>query len=276
MRLESIGRLAHDVSFEINTPLQNITSNLYFLTEVFGEAFELIDCHQDLLKAIESGQANPELVEKVSNAHMASDLEGLREEIPMVVTQVKDGIDKITNVLSGIRALSPSGQNKIGVPTDLNQTIESVVGVSRSAWESVAKIDVDLEENLPLATCLAHEMGQVIFNIMVNAVHAIEDAKKETPEREGRIAISSKSDGRTIEIRIADTGAGIPDEIREYIFDPFFSAKEVDRGTDRSLAIAHSVVVKAQGGTLKFESTPAGTTFIIRMPLEPKQSDDRP
>ncbi len=215
--LESIGRLAYGVSFEINTPMQYIVSNLYFLSEVIEEALELIAHDRDLIKAVAAGEVSPELLDKISKAHEEFDLESFQEEIPVSVNQVSEGIDQISHILMGLRALTPGGLKKVGVPTNLNQSIESIVSVARSKWESVAEIELKLEENLPSLVCLVYEMGQIILNMIVNSVHAIEDAKKQDPQREGRIVISTASDEYTVEIRIKDTGAGIPDNIKEFI-----------------------------------------------------------
>jgi signal transduction histidine kinase len=83
----------------------------------------------------------------------------------------------------------------------------------------------------------------------------------------GTIRISTRLDGAWAEIRISDTGTGIPEEIRERIFDPFFTTKEVGKGTGQGLTIARSVIVDKHGGTLAFETEMGrGTTFIIRLP----------
>ena len=76
--------------------------------------------------------------------------------------------------------------------------------------------------------------------------------------------------------RAIDTDAGIPDNIKEFVYDPFFTTKEIDRVIGQGLAIAHAVIVHAQSGTIDFDSSPAGTTFVIRMPLDPTRSDDEP
>jgi signal transduction histidine kinase len=73
-----------------------------------------------------------------------------------------------------------------------------------------------------------------------------------------------------VEIRLSDTGTGIPEQIRDRIFDPFFTTKEVGKGTGQGLAIARSTIVKKHGGQLVFESVVGkGTTFIIRLPIVP-------
>ena len=85
----------------------------------------------------------------------------------------------------------------------------------------------------------------------------------------GKISISTtKVNGDWAEVRIADTGTGIPPEAQSKVFDPFFTTKEVGRGTGQGLAISHTVVVDKHNGKLSFETEPGkGTTFIIQLPL---------
>ena len=84
----------------------------------------------------------------------------------------------------------------------------------------------------------------------------------------GSIRISTRTDAEFAEIRVNDTGAGIPAAIRDKVFDPFFTTKAVGKGTGQGLAIAHSVIVQKHRGTINFESELGkGTTFIIRLPL---------
>ena len=88
----------------------------------------------------------------------------------------------------------------------------------------------------------------------------------------GTILMSTRRDGKWVEIRISDTGSGIPEKIRERVFDPFFTTKEVGRGTGQGLAIARNVVVDKHGGTITFESKQnTGTTFIIRLPIQSEE-----
>ena len=84
----------------------------------------------------------------------------------------------------------------------------------------------------------------------------------------GKITVSSRQYDEHVEIRIADTGCGIPPEIQAKVFDPFFTTKDVGRGTGQGLTIAHDVITGKHNGTLVFESESGiGTTFIIRLPM---------
>jgi signal transduction histidine kinase len=130
----------------------------------------------------------------------------------------------------------------------------------------VADVATELAE-LPPVRCNAGEINQAVLNLVINAAHAIRDVVGETGAR-GKITVRTRRDGNEVEIAVGDTGTGIPPEIRDKIYDPFFTTKEVGRGTGQGLAIVHSVVVDKHGGSLRFETeTGAGTTFFVRLPL---------
>jgi signal transduction histidine kinase len=141
------------------------------------------------------------------------------------------------------------------------------VTVARNEWKYVADLHTDLDPSLPPVPCLIGEFNQVVLNMIVNATHAIADAVKGTGGK-GAITIGTSHVGDFVEVRIADTGMGIPESIRHKIFDPFFTTKEVGKGTGQGLAIARSVVVDKHGGTIAVDSAVGkGTTFLIRLPL---------
>jgi signal transduction histidine kinase len=84
----------------------------------------------------------------------------------------------------------------------------------------------------------------------------------------GSITVSTRRSGEWAEIRIADTGTGIPEAIRERVFDPFFTTKGVGRGSGQGLAIARSIIVDKHQGEISFTTEPGqGTTFLVRLPL---------
>jgi signal transduction histidine kinase len=151
---------------------------------------------------------------------------------------------------------------------DLNKAIESTVTVARNEWKYIADLTTDLAADLPLVPCLLGQFNQVILNMIVNATHAIADVVKGTSAK-GTITITTRRVEGWAEVRITDSGTGIPEDIRRKIFDPFFTTKEVGKGTGQGLAIAHSVVVDKHQGTIAIESEMGrGTTFIVRLPLE--------
>ena len=151
---------------------------------------------------------------------------------------------------------------------DLSRAIETTITVATSEWKYVADLVTDFDLSLPAVPCLPGELNQVILNLIVNAAHAIGEVVKKEQGAKGVIKISTRSIGPWAEIKIADTGAGIPESIRHRIFDPFFTTKEVGKGTGQGLAIAWSTVVDKHQGQLSFESMVGqGTTFTVRLPL---------
>ena len=121
----------------------------------------------------------------------------------------------------------------------------------------------------PLVPCYPKDFNQLILNIIVNAAHAIADSISEGSEQKGTITVSTGTDNGWAKIRIQDTGGGIPAEHQSRIFDPFFTAKEVGRGTGQGLSISHSVIVEKHGGSLDFETEEGkGTAFLICLPIK--------
>ncbi|MBA3027926.1 MAG: HAMP domain-containing histidine kinase [Desulfobacteraceae bacterium] len=99
------------------------------------------------------------------------------------------------------------------------------------------------------------------------ARQAILDALKKDGQL-GKIRISTRSKGKHVEIRIQDTGTGIPPKIQNKVFDPFFTTKPVGKGTGQGLAIAFKAIHEKHGGVLKFETEEnKGTTFIMTLPV---------
>ena len=94
------------------------------------------------------------------------------------------------------------------------------------------------------------------------------------PGTKGVISVQTRRDGGEVEIRVGDTGAGIPEAIRARIFEPFFTTKDVGKGTGQGLTVVYSSIVKLHGGQVTFESEVGkGTTFILRLPIETPKAD---
>ena len=123
-------------------------------------------------------------------------------------------------------------------------------------------METDLDPNLPQIVCFAADVNQVLLNLIVNACHAIEQTK--SPQK-GIIRISTRHDGDFVEIRVADSGPGVPAAIRDKIYDPFFTTKAVGKGTGQGLSISFDVVVNKHGGKIYLDETvPSGATFVVR------------
>ena len=268
-KLESIGRLAAGVAHEINTPTQYIGDNTQFVRDSFTELLPVLSAPRQLLDAFRDNRITAELLLATEETLKKADVDYLIEEIPKAVAQSLEGVERVTKIVRAMKEFShPGTEDKTQV--DLNHAIDSTLTVARSEWKYVADLVTDFDGTLPPVICLAGEFNQVILNLTVNAAHAIADTVKEGDTAKGIITVTTKRDGDWAEVRIRDSGTGIPEHARRKIFDPFFTTKGVGKGTGQGLAIAHSVIVDKHGGNIRFETEMGkGTVFIIRIPISP-------
>ncbi|MBM3792262.1 MAG: PAS domain S-box protein, partial [Acidobacteria bacterium] len=267
-KLEGIGRLAAGIAHEINTPAQYIGDNVRFLKDSFAGLTAALAAHGRLVEAARDGNVTAGLVAEVESALEAADLEFLSAEIPQAIDQTLEGVERVSTIVRAMKEFShPGSQEKL--PTDIHKALESTLIVCRNEYKYVADVQTEFDRSLPLVPCWPCEFNQVMLNLIVNAAQAIQDILGPEPTERGRIRLSTARVDGWAEIRLADSGAGIPPEIRGRVFEPFFTTKEVGKGTGQGLAIAHAVIVGKHGGTIDLESEVGrGTTFIIRLPLE--------
>lgn len=265
-KLESIGQLAAGIAHEINTPIQFIGDNIRFLSDSFASLLTMVGRTREWLACAESGTWAPDMVESYEAEMRQVDLRYLTEEIPKAIAQSVEGVRRVANIVRSMKDFAHPGCVEM-TNVNLNAAIESTVTVAHNEWKYVADLTTDLASDLPPVPCLFNQFNQAMLNMIVNAAHAIGDMVKGTGQK-GRITITTRSVGEWAEIRIADTGAGIPDAIRHRIFDPFFTTKGVGKGTGQGLAITRSVVVDKHRGQIMVESEAGkGSTFIVRLPL---------
>ncbi len=266
-KLESIGHLAAGIAHEINTPAQYVGDNIRFLKEVLADFEGLLKKLDLLLQAGKQGKITDELLAEVEAAVLEADVDFLTDEVPKAIGQSLEGIDRVANIVRAMKEFShPGNGGKQAI--NLNRAIESTLTVSRNEWKYVADLVTDFDPELPPVSCLPGDFNQVILNLVVNGAHAIADVIGENSDSKGTLAIRTRRDEDWVEIQVADTGSGIPEDIRDNIFDHFFTTKEVGKGTGQGLTIARSIVVEKHGGTLSFETQVGrGTKFIIRLPI---------
>lgn len=267
-RMESIGRLSAGIAHEINTPIQYIGDNTYFFQEAFNGMCVILQKYNRLLSAIETGGNTQDIIEDVVANINNTNLEYFVEEIPIAIKQTMEGVEHVSKIVHSLKEFAHPGVDEM-TEIDINEALESTIVVSRNEWKYVAGIEKDFDPTIPLVSCFPGELNQAFLNIIINATHAIAEVVSDGSNEKGVIRISTKSMGDSVEIRISDTGPGIPDDIRSMIFDPFFTTKDVGKGTGQGLAMAHSVIVGKHGASLYFETeTGKGTTFVIKLPVE--------
>ena len=263
-KLEGIGQLAAGIAHEINTPTQFVNDNLTFLQESWATVFKLIALYR---AAIQKHLKNTPIAvaAELADAERDGDLDFILEETPRAITQSLDGARRVASIVRAMKEFShPDSTDK--TETNLNKGIASTVLVARNEWKYVADVVTNLDDTLPSVVCYPGEINQVILNLLVNAAQSIKEKVKDG--KKGTITIFTRLCSQGVEIAITDTGMGIPEEIQTRIYEPFFTTKEVGKGTGQGLALAHSVIVKKHQGKLWFETKiGVGTTFFIQLPF---------
>lgn len=265
-KMESMGQLAAGIAHEINTPLQYVGDNVRFLDNAFYSLTEYLN----KIKTLILNTNMPELKEELSQKEKELDLEYLLDEIPSALEQTHIGIQRVSQIILAMRDFAHPGI-KAKSYYNINHSIEVTANICRNKWKYIADLKMELDPNLPSAFCSLDEINQVILNMILNSVDAIEEKTDRNPDEKGLIKITTRQIDDEIEITISDTGIGIPQENIKRIFDPFFTTKQVGKGTGQGLSICYNIIVKKHNGKIFVESNYGeGTTFIIRLPIHPK------
>lgn len=263
-KLESIGSLAAGVAHEINTPIQYVGDSVHFIADALEDLLAVLGTYREL--AAEAATV-PALAPKVAELALLEeelDVAFVEEEAPRAVTRTFSGIDRVSRIVNAMRELShPGGERSFH---DLGEVVESAVTVTRHQTKSVAEVVVE-REPAPNVACERGDVGQLVVNLIVNAAHAVEDARHSLARTEGRIVVRVAEESGGVVVSVSDNGVGIPPAVRSRIFDPFFTTKETGRGTGQGLALAQRVMDR-HGGRISFATeTGVGTTFRCWFPL---------
>jgi two-component system NtrC family sensor kinase len=264
-KLESVGRLAAGVAHEINTPVQFVSDNVQFVRTSMTGIATVIHAYRGLQQTVQTGGDVAAAARFAGEAERGADLDYIMENAPLAIESSIEGLGRITTIVRSMKEFAhPDQAHKTFA--DLNQAIRSTLVIAHNEYKYVAEIDTQFGD-VPPVQCYVGEINQVVLNLLVNASHAIADAVKGT-DTLGKLTVRTRLDGDAVEISIADTGTGIPEDVRGRVFDPFFTTKKVGMGTGQGLALAHSVIVQRHGGMLRFETESGkGSTFFIRLPI---------
>ncbi len=196
-------------------------------------------------------------------AHLA--LEHLTDDSPVreYLVHVKEGLDRMVRSVRAFLEFSRQVTTPVNRVTNLNQLIDdALLLVQHRAKFQQVHVVKQFDDTLP--PILDGGLQHAIVNLIKNAFDAM--------PRGGTLTIATRHDDAHVEVDIEDTGAGIPEEIRSRIFEPFFSTKPIHQGSGLGLIIAKEVVERS-GGTVDFTSqVGVGTTFRIRVPIAPQEA----
>lgn len=229
-RMASVGTLAAGVAHEINNPLAAVIANLDMAL-------------QDVIALEERVVLPSDLLDELRDARLSA--------------------DRVREIVRDLKLFSRTQEERQGA-VNVEKVLESTL---RMAWNEVRHRAKVVKEygNVPRVTANESRLGQVLLNLIVNAVQAIPEGNF----LNNQIRIKTYTEGDNVVIGIRDTGSGIPPEVQRRLFTPFFTTKPVGVGTGLGLAISHRIVT-AMNGTITFESEVGkGTEFRITLPIAP-------
>ncbi|MFV2039211.1 MAG: nitrogen regulation protein NR(II), partial [Acidimicrobiales bacterium] len=236
-KLEELGRLAAGLAHEIRSPLQYLTTSIDFARSAVKE---LLD-HQ-------APERDPEL----------------RRELDESLTEVAEGAARISQIVKGMNILSHRTSNDIG-DHDVRDALKFPLAVARGQAPAGTEFVVDLGD-VPLVACGLGLMQQVVLNLLVNAIDAIDDRLRDVPRHTGKIVVATSFDQSWVKIAVRDNGVGMDADVMAQAMEPFFTTKAEGRGTGQGLSLVRDIMSQ-HGGTVNLESTvDQGTTATVHLP----------
>jgi signal transduction histidine kinase len=261
-KMASLGQLVAGVAHEINNPLSYVTNNLAVLDRDVRQITELMAAYRDHL-----GDDRPESIREFEEQ---IDINYTLANLDRLLQSTRNGLQRVSEIVGGLRDFSrlDEATNK---RVDPNEAVRASVEMVRFQVRQKG-IDLIVETNpLPMIDCNPGQINQVLLNLLMNAIQAIEKGAK--------IVVRTRwqPDLKAIQYEVADNGPGIPEAIQGKIFDPFFTTKPIGVGTGLGLWISYKIV-EEHAGKIELATEPGrGTTFTVTLPIDhPTAAELRP
>ncbi|MEG4043488.1 PAS domain S-box protein [Microcoleus sp. Pol17_C1] len=266
-KMSSLGQMVAGIAHEINNPVSFIFGNLTYTEEYTRNLMKLLQMYRD-----EYPQPSPAIQEEIE----VLELDFVLDDLPKMLSSMQVGATRIRDIVRSLRnfsRLDESDMKKVNIHEGIDSTLMILehrlkvqpVNVVATDYHRPAIQIVKEYGKLPRVECYAGLLNQVFMNIIANAI----DVLQEPLEHPGIIRIRTEVEGTLAVIRIADNGPGITDQVKQRIFDPFYTTKRIGSGTGMGLAISHSIIVEKHKGEIKCLSVVGkGTEFIIEIPIK--------
>ena len=269
-KMSGLGQLVAGVAHEINNPINFIHGNLVHTEEYAHTLLELIALYQQYYP-----DPSPELQEQLESA----DLDFLQKDFPKLVKSMKMGSQRVRDIVTSLRSFSRLDESSFK-EANIHEGLENTLVILQSQIKAKSdRCEIQIVKNygnLPPIECYPAQLNQVFMNLLNNAIDALDRFRQKDSDRQPKISISSdltkvspesKKNRAEVSICIADNGEGIPEEVKQRIFNPFFTTKPIGKGTGLGLSISYQIITETHQGTLEcFSTVGKGTRFQIKIP----------
>ena len=266
-KMSSLGLLIAGVAHEINNPVSFIHGNLAYLKDYSQDLLHLLKLYQ---------QHYPNPVPDIQQETEKNELDFLAEDLPKILSSMSIGVERICQIVQSLRNFSRHDDSQMK-PVNLHEGIDSTLLILNHRLKGNGEMPpiliVKQYGDLPPVECFAGPINQVLMNILSNAIDALDDVNsqltfEQMSENPSQIKICTEVVGNFVEIKISDNGPGITEEVKQRIFDTFFTTKPIGKGTGMGLSISYQIIVERHNGKLYCTSELGkGTEFTIKMPI---------
>lgn len=270
-KLASLGQLVSGIAHELRNPISCISGNMDFLSNYFQDLLELVAAYEREFRDFQSTQI-PEVKEQIEWEFLQEDLPEILESMTVSSKRLKD----LVNSLHHFSHMDGSQQQE----SDIHECLESVLLILKNPLKKYRINIVKEYEDLPLISCYSGQLSQVFINIISNAIDALQEKTylpKFTPTLQiyTHLYFSEIDRKQWIMVKIIDNGMGMSSQVKERMFEMFFTTKSAGKGTGLGLAITHQIITEKHQGQIKVNSTEGeGTEFIILLPIISKLDAD--
>lgn len=255
-KLASLGLLSAGIAHEIQNPLNFVINFSKMSEKLLNELSDIVADNQDSLKADDREDLND----------IVADLQGNMSKI------IEHG-ERAINIIQGILLVS-RGKEGVFIPTDICQLAKEYTWLSYHAMRSRHKdfnaaIHEHYQEGLPLIKVIPQDLSRAILNVVNNALYAVwQKAQSATDNYQPELNVTVAAESTQFTITIADNGIGMTPEVKQRLYEHFFTTKPIGEGTGLGLGITLDIITNRHGGKITFESTEGeGTTFTFIIPI---------
>lgn len=255
-KMASLGQLTAGIAHEINNPINFISSGMVSIKMSIDSLREIVEEYSRL----EEGAELEEVVENVKDLKEEHEYDEIIEELDELIKDVNYGVSRTIEIVKGLRVFSRLDEEEAKT-ANVNENIDATLTLLRNKTKNKIKVSKYYDENMKDIECYPGQLNQVFMNILNNGIQAISDDRSD-----GEITIYTEELEDGVVIRLKDNGSGIPESIRNRIWEPFFTTKAVGVGTGLGMSITYGIIEK-HNGKIEFTSEEGkGTEFVITLP----------